>query len=299
MSIIDRIKIASTSIDLSCSNLPTAVKLELSGVCNHKCYYCVVPTLKGLKKFMPIDVVNKTIEEVKRLNIKEIGLFHMGEGTLHPQFCEIIDIILNGCNSKLFITTNGTRIDELKYLVKNNIQSIKFSLNGYNKETHLKATGVDTFDKIIENIKLLIKYRNDIISSTEISASSIFYNNTEQDDFVDKMSKIVDNYYFTEIYSHADKVINKYIDLTNNPRIINGLCGNIPCYGMYNLCHIKTNGDVNLCRWGVDDEFVIGNIMETPLDELWFSEKAMNLRNESLAGKLKTCNICTGIKNGI
>ena len=123
MSIIDRIKIASTSIDLSCSNLPTAVKLELSGVCNHKCYYCVVPTLKGLKKFMPIDVVNKTIEEIRRLNIKEIGLFHMGEGTLHPQFCEIIDIILNGCNSKLFITTNGTRIDEFRANAEMALQS--------------------------------------------------------------------------------------------------------------------------------------------------------------------------------
>lgn len=295
-NIISRISNVAYNININDIGMPTSMKLELSSICNHKCSYCIVPSLKIKEKYMSEKIFYKALEEAKKNHFKEIGLFHMGEGTLHPQFCKFVEQIPNTFD--IFITTNGTQLDKLKYLVERNIRSIKISLNGYNREIHKKNTGVDTFDLVINNLKEIIKYRNEISSTTQISASSIFYNCKEQNEFVDKIEKIVDSYYYTQIYNQANKVDNKFIKLTDDKHIMKNTM-NLPCFGLYNLCHIKVNGDVNLCRFGVDNEFTIGNIMNSSLDDIWFSKKAQTLRDKSTKGCLETCNKCVGISNGL
>lgn len=291
-TIINRVH-SIMNIDIENIKLPTSLKLELSNICNHKCEYCIVPKLKQKEKFMSEKIFCKSLEEAKRLNFKEIGLFHMGEGTLHPKFCQFVEKI--PLNFDIFITTNGTQLDKLKYLVERNIKSIKISLNGYNREIHKRITGVDTFDLIINNLKELVKYRNEIKSSTQISASSIFYNCKEQEMFAQYIESIVDCYYYTEIFNHAGKVDNKHIDLTNDIRIIKNIC-TVPCISMYNLCQIKVNGDINVCKWGVDNEFVIGNILNDKIDDLWYSEKMQKIREKSNKKLNETCNKCCWYK---
>ena len=186
-------------VDTNDIHLPTSMKLELSAVCNHKCSYCVVPHLKTIERFMSEKVFYKAIDEAKRIGIKEIGLFHMGEGTLHPMFCKMVEEIPSDFD--VFITTNGTQYDKMEYLVEYGIKSLKVSLNGYSREKHKEVTGIDTFDLIINNLKRLVKYRNEIHSPTQISASSIFYNCDEQEAFAKEITKIVDCYYYTEIFA--------------------------------------------------------------------------------------------------
>ena len=296
MNMIDRVKSISTEIDTKHIALPRSIKFELSGICNHKCIYCGVPNIQAINRFMSFEIFKTGLAEAYKWQIKELGLFHMGEGTLHPNILELVAFAKKEYNNyfKMFITTNGTRLDILKGLVSLGINSIKFSLNGYNKEIHYKATLVDDFDSIIQNLKDLITYRNDINSPTEISASSIFYNNLEQDIFTEKMAKIVDNFYYTEIYNHAGKVATKFIKLTDNARIIPHLCDK-PCYGLFNLAHVKVDGTINLCRFGLDHEFDIGNIKDG-FEKAWFSEKANKIRKLHMTDQIETCNKCLGLK---
>lgn len=298
-SIINRVSNIAYDIDTDKITLPKSIKIELASICNHKCTYCIVPKLKNIKSFISDEIFYKVINEAKRLKIPEIGLFHMGEGTLHPKFKNYISYVKKTYpECVIFITTNGILLDPLKYAVECNIKSIKFSLNGYNKLSHLDVTSCDTFDLIMQNMQELIEYRNNIQSKTQISASSIYYNNSEQDSFSEYLDTLVDKHYYTQIYNHAAKIDNKFIDLSNNSKILKHLC-ELPCFGLYNLCHIKTTGDINLCRFGIDEEFTIGNIMNSNLEDIWFSEKANKLRNDSTSGKLNTCNKCVGINNGL
>lgn len=289
-NIIDRIN-KMTVVDINNLQLPKSVRLELSGVCNHKCEYCVVPTLQNQQHFMNELTFYKALNEIQRLGIKEIGISHMGEATLHPVFCKMVEEIPSDID--IFITTNGTNLNNLKYLVERNIKSIKFSLNGYSKESWKQMIGVDTFDLVINNLKELVKYRNELGSDTQISASSICRECKEQDDFVKIISKIVDCFYYTRLFNHAAKVDNKPIKY-NGANILDHLC-QIPCYGLFNMCHIKANGDINICRWGVDNEFVIGNILTDTLDKVWFSDKANAIRNKHINHCLETCNKCVNI----
>jgi len=93
------------------------------------------------------------------------------------------------------------------------------------------------------------------------------------------------------MYNHAGKVD---IGLVKDRDGVLNVKAKYPCIGMFKLCHVKTNGEVNLCRFGTDREFSVGNIMSSRLDDLWFSEKAMALRQAAKDGSLLTCVKCIG-----
>ena len=295
-NIVERVKSISTEIDTKHIILPRSIKFELAGICNHQCIYCGVPHTKPACIFMKPEIFKLGVAEAYKWQIKELGLFHMGEGTLHPEILDFVDYTKREYYDyfNMFITTNGTKLEVLKGLVKAGIKSIKFSLNGYSRETHYKATRVDDFDTIINNLKELISFRDVINSPTEISASSIYYNNKEQDAFVEEMAKFTDNFYYTEIYNHAGKIPTKFIKLTDNIRIIPRLCDK-PCFGLFNLAHIKVDGTLNLCRFGLDHEFDIGHIIDG-FEKCWFSPRAMEIREQHMKDQIETCNECLGLK---
>lgn len=298
MGIKQRIDTIAHKVETGWVKLPRSVKLELAAVCNHNCVYCSVPKLqKDLPvKFMDIELYKKCVDDLYALKIKELGLFHMGESTLHPQFKEMVRYATDKKWFSIFITTNGTHLEMLKECVKLNIKSIKFSLNGYSRRIHKEVTGKDDFSRIIKNLKDLIAYRNEIGSTTEISASSIYYNTPEQDVFAKKMSEIADAFYMTPIYNHAGKVDNKYIKLTDNKFIISNTCDK-PCFGLWNLGHIKVDGTINMCRFGMDHEFDIGHINDGFM-HCWFGDKAREIRRRHKADEIETCKKCLGLSKG-
>ena len=62
------------------------------------------------------------------------------------------------------------------------------------------------------------------------------------------------------MYNHAGKVDIRLVK--GRDEVLN-VKAQYPCIGMFKLCHVKTNGEVNLCRFGTDCEFSVGNIMTT------------------------------------
>ncbi len=298
MGIQRRIDTIAHGINPEVVRLPRSVKLELAAVCNHNCVYCSVPKLQaGLPvKFMDVDLFKKCVDELYDLKIRELGLFHMGEGTLHPKFKELVKYAADKNWFDIFITTNGTQLEMLKYCVEQNIKSIKFSLNGYSRKVHKEATGKDDFSRIIKNLKDLVEYRNKIGADTEISASSIYYNVPEQDKFAEKISGIADTFYMTQIYNHAGKVDNSFIELKDSPYLILNMCDK-PCYSFYTLGHIKVDGTINICRFGMDHEFDIGHINDGFM-ECWFGEKARDIRARAKKDQIETCNKCLGLSKG-
>ena len=58
-------------------------------------------------------------------------------------------------------------------MISTGIDSIKFSINGATRETYKQVHGSDHFEKVIENLKYLRKYRDDNNANTNIGASYV------------------------------------------------------------------------------------------------------------------------------
>jgi radical SAM protein with 4Fe4S-binding SPASM domain len=66
------------------------------------------------------------------------------------------------------------------------------------------------------------------------------------------------------------------------------------CISIFSTMEINNNGDVSLCR--DYNDYVIGNIANQTLDEIWQGEKARRFR-ESVAteGLMPVCRRCCGL----
>lgn len=70
------------------------------------------------------------------------------------------------------------------------------------------------------------------------------------------------------------------------------------CKAPFSAIEIDCKGDVTVCC-PAKNGFVIGNIYQTPFDEIWYGEKAIWLRKDAIEKKYSKCNliICSPVKN--
>lgn len=121
------------------------------------------------RRLMPEDWIESIFKEAKELGVKEIIPSTMGEPLLYRHF----DTILKCCskyNIKLNLTTNGSfprkKVEEWAKLLIPITSDIKISWNGATSETNGKIMQGSNFDKQLQNVRSLIKYRNEYFNQT-------------------------------------------------------------------------------------------------------------------------------------
>ena len=148
--------------------LPTSMDLEITSRCNLRCSMC--PKKEGLEpnpshtdmSWETFKNVIKTFPELDR-----ISLSGFGESFLHHDFIDMIrevkkfDISTN-------VTTNGLLIKKeiVEDLVLTGLDHLSFSLDSLDPQTFKEIRGTDKLEKIIENIKLVIKTKEQLNSKT-------------------------------------------------------------------------------------------------------------------------------------
>lgn len=85
--------------------------LEITNVCNRQCPFC--PGTSREKRFVPPDVFQKRLEQMRSYGIRELYLHVLGEPLLHPDFPEIMDLCTQA-GIPVNLTTNGTLLSAAK-----------------------------------------------------------------------------------------------------------------------------------------------------------------------------------------
>ncbi len=157
--------------------------------CNFHCIMCeehsqfsnfkqVLFEKTGVKRrLMPKEWLENIFKEAKELGVKEIIPSTMGEPLLYKHFDAIIELCKIH-NIKLNLTTNGSfprkNIEEWAKLIIPITSDIKISINGATKETSEKIMIGSNFEKQLQNIKSLIKYRNQYFEQSGYYCSITF-----------------------------------------------------------------------------------------------------------------------------
>lgn len=144
--------------------------------CNYHCIMCEehsryshIKESLGCHRRMPIEWVDRLFEEAVHLGVKEIIPSTMGEPLLYKGIDRFYE--LSGKTGiKINLTTNGSfpgkGIDEWAHIIIPNTTDVKISINGATKETSEKIMEGSDFDREIDNIKHLVKYRNEYFEKT-------------------------------------------------------------------------------------------------------------------------------------
>ena len=143
---------------------PTRVRLEASSRCQLRCPSCPTTTKaiepaigSGVLKF---DDFKKFLAE--NPFVKDIEISNYGEVFLNPEILPIIQLaheksvtirIENGAN------LNHVSDEVLEGLVKYSVRNIKCSIDGASQETYSQYRVRGNFDRVIENIKTINRYK--------------------------------------------------------------------------------------------------------------------------------------------
>jgi radical SAM protein with 4Fe4S-binding SPASM domain len=304
---------------------PFKLKFESSAVCNLKCIMC--PLTKGLnreKGFLKFENFKKVYDEVKAPYINLTGL---GEPLLNPDIFNIIKYARkNGSIVKL--DTNATLLDNvnIQKIIEADPNFISVSIDGISKKSYESIRIGANFEKVIENLKNLIKYRNSMKSKTQIHLFFVLQKNNIKDlpefiKFGDSLGVDAINGNIAISFGKAKNETNRDINLKDIDKVKKSLeeakkqvkvklnIENIedflqdpknqeerlkdkPCfYPWYNPC-ITWDGYVVPCDIHCNNEVVFGNAFEEPFMKIWNNEKAKNFRRQLLDKREGICSTC-------
>ncbi|MGB9748599.1 MAG: radical SAM protein [Candidatus Woesearchaeota archaeon] len=306
---------------------PYEIQLNIINNCNLRCDFCWLYS-KFIKnslgnnslwrrKFMNLELAYKILKEAAVIKTNKIIILGEGEPLLHPNIKEIVNKI-KSLKMKCELLTNGTmlnyKIDD--FLVKK-LDRLIVSLNAATAKSYEKITASKQFKYILNNLKIINKFRKKYKSKMRLVISYILFKDSLKE--VDKIIKIAKKLdaeiYFREFIPVKEtqhlacnltkNQINEWISFSKKLNVKTNLkdflmrsknknCFVEQCYMGFLMTRIKVDGKVVPCcncySW------IIGDLKKETLHKIWFCnyKKFRNSFNDLNSRKHNNCdcNFC-------
>ncbi|PRM96699.1 radical SAM protein [Aliarcobacter cryaerophilus] len=212
-------------------NKPWRVTIDTNpDQCNLNCIMCDTHSIyntdfKPNRKYMDKELLERTLEEVIELGVKEIIPTTMGE----PLIYKYIDIFISKISIssvKLNLTTNGTfpndSIQNWAHKLLPILSDIKISINSINDDINSKIMVKDNTYKKLENIKEFVKIRDNEYPNVSITLQVTFLNSNIK--YLEELIKFAIEHNINRVKGHHLWITFNEIEnesLKNDPYRIN------------------------------------------------------------------------------
>ncbi len=295
-------------------DLPRIIMIEPTNACNLRCIMCDYQNTKdGTSFFLSLDNFKKIFDQFS--DIREFIFCGIGEPLLNKDIFEMIRIVKERKVPFINLITNGTLLNEeySQRLLESGITRIQISIHSANSKTfaYVRQDKEEAFEQVKENIKVLIKFKKNfpnikICINTVINHSNF----KEMPDIIELGSELgVDLVEFFQMTTIFDKLKDINAPLSQVPSLVKQarkfakrlkvnlsfLDGNEygRCYQLWDFIMIHSDGNVSPCNGIMPQEKIdVGNILKTPLKDIWYSDKYQELRRLVKNNKLKNCQFC-------
>ena len=289
---------------------PRSVKIELCASCDLKCFFCATHMNLRQKSMMDFDLYKRLVTEMRSDGVEELGLFYLGESMLYPKLSKAIEYAKYSVGFPyVFLTTNGraATYERIYNCVNSGLDSLKFSLNAYNKQEYFTNTGVDCFGAVIDNIKSARKAIDDSEKETGhhcgLYVSTIMFDR-DYDKFMqpvlDEILPYIDEHYWLPLYNQAGLTQGAHDkkSVAGNIGRIGSLREPLPCWALFTEGHVTFDGKLTGCCFDHNDKFTFGDLTKDSFMDCWNSEVAQKLRKANLAKDVTgtACESCVAYK---
>lgn len=309
--------------------LPPCLFVELTNRCNLSCPTCQIGSdlaYKGYNKSdLTFDQFKKIIDQIPSLVY--ITLQGIGEPLLNKDIIKIIKY----CSEKgisTYINTNGTVLTERKSheLIEAGLGNLSISINSFNEKVFSETRSGASINKITENVRRFIEIRKEKnVKRPIVSFRTILMKETEpyMEELVLKSDKLgIDVLYIQPLMSAiADKIFTsssltkeettgfaKKLDTWKKQvkmKIITEGFGNSPnnlgqCKLPWFSPNVTAEGFVTPCCTIHNPSILnMGNIFETPFEQIWNSNKFVSFREGFYKKQPKACVGCPYYKTNV
>lgn len=267
-----------TSQQIVTPPFPRQIQVETTNICNHGCQFCAYTLMERPKRQMDPNLFKHLVKEAYECGAREIGLFAGAE----PLTCKWIVEYISYCKDLgydyMYISTNGSIPDQDKFkkVLDAGLNSIKFSVNGGNREVYKTVHGNDHFDRVIDNIKYVSCYRNQVEQDVYLGVSFVGMESSKHT--FDELKELIGDY--------VDEVI--YYEASNQ----SGQMDNLPlppyrdCHLPFNKLHISREGYLKACCNDYENLLAIEDLNVMSIKDAWQSKRFQELRKKHIENKL-------------
>jgi radical SAM protein with 4Fe4S-binding SPASM domain len=311
--------------------LPTYIHMEITNVCNFKCSFCPIGGITRKNGFMDVGVarhiIDKIVDEGFARATHPLYLHQMGDPMLHPRLFDIIEHA-NSRGLYVDLVTNGSFLtgEALGGLANANATlSISYQTPTEDSFAHRHAKNL-SFEKYRDLVFGAVEYK--FANSTRTNYHwSIFFTgyhdwygvravNTEDDvlrlkDDLDRFGLKLAGTYGLPYTQHSPARFREMVDTQTPFQFLPGVEIQVKhpyawpkakknlvtqgfCQHPWNYFVIYWNGDTSICCLDADNGFDLGNVMGTPLADIWNGDRARAIRqgfanNEAISPVCQSC----------
>lgn len=277
---------------------PLRLWVEPTSFCTLQCVMCPNKDLTTEERgFMELDLFRKIIDEASAF-VFDVHLHHRGETLLHPRFFEMAQYAAAaGVKTKLH--TNATVLDEEKSrrLIESGLDRLSFSFDGYDKDSYEKIRVGGEFEKTVGNIirfletKKALRFKKpetvlEIIDFPEIYRGIA---KSRKKAFLDGFRGLsLDKVIIKEMHNWAGETGPSQTQARFSP-----------CTFLWQALVVLWDGAVLPCTQDFHGYYILGNVKDSSLAQIWNNEKTVSLREKMVRGDivgLETCSRCDRVR---
>lgn len=295
---------------------PILVEFDPSNACNMKCDFCTFDYMKDKQNF-PSDKIDSTLKGLKEAGVKSINWTGGGEPLCHPKIAQFFETANRlGIDQGIF-TNGGLLTEELTKLILKTHVWMRFSIDCASKENFAKIKGVDSWDRINDNIRQAVELKKEFESNCTVGVGFVITPDNHHE--IPKIAKLaeewaVDYVQYKPMIQNVFKSAqlerewwdNSVIPLLKDAEKISSKCvinlyklhdlrfdynrGYDKCYGHYFVPVIGADGNVWLCTHlrGIEG-YSFGNLKEKSFNGIWNSKQ----RQDAISRiDFKKCQAC-------
>jgi len=275
------------------TEVPPSLQIEPTNNCNLRCICCSAYSNERKRGYMDFGLFRRIIDEAAGIGVGRIHLYLHGEPLLHPR---IGDMLRHVKSRGLAVTlaTNAMlldagKIEEVMGADMTNADYLLLSVLGFSRQTHEKIQrGVD-HDRVLANIAGLTAYRKALRLDGPIIETVLYRlpeNRGEENAYRAYWSKRVD-------HARIARESMQYAELRGG--VSTSRTRMRTCHHLWERMSIHWDGNAALCVADIDGKYVLGNLAERSIKDLWNGEEINRIRTlhrKSEFGAVPLCRTC-------
>ena len=276
------------------------VVVDVARVCNASCIHCAYrvvkddPLFQEGPKFMSWNVFKVIADECSQYPDLNFRFTCHGEPLLHPKIIAMVKYAKKLGISPVSINTNGSLLTEdmAEALIRTGIDVIEVSLDAFSKEKYEAVRRNLNFENTMENLKNLIRLKENLKTDTRILVSIIDQpeTNAELEDFQSywegKVDRVIKRIYFShDGLTPSDKIT---FDIPDSRH---------PCPFLWKRIVVTSDGRVKFCLEDWLDRKVTPFPALSSIHKIWKSQWYDSIRKLHLENKFPEIPFCSDCKD--
>ncbi|MFX0063361.1 MAG: radical SAM/SPASM domain-containing protein [Candidatus Hermodarchaeota archaeon] len=269
--------------DYSLWLFPNIVNLcVLRGKCPCKCIHCPVGTIsisERLEKFgdecVSLELYEKITNEMRIYPHTTLRIHGVGEPLLWDNLIDALKISKKlGVRTWLFTSLVTSNKEIIKKLVRY-CDIIEISVNSRSRGDYFKTKGIDAFEVVCDNIKIMLSEKQEHDWGSRILTSRVESQHIGEDRaFIEYWKDTdIDDSFIRTFHTYNDALENSL-----NKKAQNSIC----CLVHWSRFNIDCDGKAVLCfnelfkNKKAPDEMIIGDVTQNSIKYIWQSSDRLN-----------------------